>query len=103
MINGVRGPGGIPIVRDSARYVKLIEWSEKDECFVGQCPGIIGPCCHGDDETVVYSELCRTGDEWIEIMKSRGQPLPPPTAGRGVANKILADVKGVGMEPRPPA
>jgi len=89
-------------VKDSARYVKVIEWSDEDGCFVGQCPGIIGPCCHGDDETAVYAELCRIVDEWVEIMKSRGQPLPPPTAGQGVARKILADVKGVGMDPGPP-
>jgi predicted RNase H-like HicB family nuclease len=89
-------------VKDSARYVKVIEWSDEDGCFVGQYPGIIGPRCHGDDETAVYAELCRIVDEWIEIMKSRGQPLPPPTAEQGVARKILAGVRGVGGEPRPP-
>ena len=82
--------------------MKWVEWSEEDGCFVGQCPGIIGPCCHGDDETAVYAELCRIVDEWIEIMKSDGEPLPPPTAGRGVARRILAEVKGVGVNPRPP-
>jgi predicted RNase H-like HicB family nuclease len=88
-------------MEDRARYVKWVEWSDKDGCFVGQCPGIIGPCCHGDDETAVYGELCRIVDEWIEIMKSDGQSLPPPTAGRGGAKRILADVKGVGAEPDP--
>ena len=28
---------------DSARYVKIVEWSDEDQCFVGQCPGVIGP------------------------------------------------------------
>ncbi len=28
---------------DSARYVKLVEWSEADGAFVGQCPGVIRP------------------------------------------------------------
>jgi hypothetical protein len=41
-------------------------------------------------------------DEWIEIMKNSGEPLPPPTAGLGVVRKILAGVKGVGEEHRPP-
>ena len=88
-------------MKDTARYIKWVEWSDEDACLVGQCPGIIGPCCHGDDEIAVYAELCRIVDEWIEIMKSRGQPLPPPTAGRGGARRILADVKGV--EPGPPS
>ena len=43
---------------DAARYVKVVEWSEEDGAFIGQCPGIIGPCCHGDDEVDVYRELC---------------------------------------------
>jgi len=90
-------------VKDSARYVKVIEWSDEDGCFVGQCPGIIGPCCHGDDETVVYAELCQIVDEWIEIIKAEGEQLPPPTVGRGLAERILAEMNGDGPERRPPA
>ena len=45
-------------MKDSARYVKRVEWSDEDRCFVGSCPGVIGPCCHGDDEVAVYRELC---------------------------------------------
>jgi predicted RNase H-like HicB family nuclease len=74
---------------DSARYVKIVEWSEEDGVFVGQCPGIIGPCCHGLDEAEVYRELCGIVDEWIEIFRRDGQPLPPPTAGKNVA-RLLA-------------
>jgi hypothetical protein len=33
-------------MKTSARYIKLVEWSDDDQRFVGQCPGIIGPCCH---------------------------------------------------------
>ena len=73
---------------ESARYIKLVEWSDEDQCFVGQCPGIIGPCCHGHDETQVYEQLCQIVDEWIDCMKHDGKPLPPPTAGRNVAEQI---------------
>jgi predicted RNase H-like HicB family nuclease len=79
-------------VRESARYVKFVEWSDEDGCFVGQCPGVIGPCCHGDDEAAVFAELCRIVDEWVELMKSRGQPLPPPTSGRDLARRLSAEV-----------
>jgi len=75
-------------VKESARYIKLVEWSEEDQSFVGQCPGIIGPSCHGTDETEVYRELCQIVDEWIESMKRDGKPLPRPTAGRNVAEQI---------------
>jgi len=75
-------------VKESARYVKIVEWSDEDECFVGQCPGIIGPCCHGTDETEVYRQLCQIVDEWIDRLRREGKPLPPPTAGRNVAGQI---------------
>ena len=72
----------------AARYVKIVEWSDEDQAFVGQCPGIIGPCCHGDDEAEVYTQLCGIVDEWIQTMIDDGKPLPPPTAGTNVAEKI---------------
>jgi predicted RNase H-like HicB family nuclease len=88
-------------VTDSARYLKLVEWSNEDGCFVGQCPGIIGPCCHGDDEAEVYAELCQIVDEWIESLKSESQPLPPSTVGRGLAERILTEVNGVKPHQQP--
>jgi predicted RNase H-like HicB family nuclease len=75
-------------VNDSARYIKIVEWSDEDQCFVGQCPGVIGPCCHGDDEADVYAQLCQIVDEWLAGLKDDGKPLPPPTAGKGIAQKI---------------
>ena len=69
------------------QYVKIVEWSEEDGVFVGQCPGIIGPCCHGSDEIEVYRELCEIVAEWVEVAARDGTPLPPPTAGTGVARK----------------
>lgn len=73
---------------DSARYIKLVEWSDEDQCFIGQCPGVVGPCCHGDDEAAVYAELCQIVEEWIETMKRDGKPLPEPTVGKNVASMI---------------
>ena len=75
-------------MNQSARYIKLVEWSDEDQCFVGQCPGIIGPCCHGDDEAEVYAQLCEIVEEWLQNIERNGLPLPPSTAGRGVAERI---------------
>ncbi len=77
-------------MNDGAKYIKIVEWSDEDQCFVGQCPGIVGPCCHGDNEAEVYAELCEIVDEWLEIFKQDGKPLPPPTAGKGFAEKIAS-------------
>jgi predicted RNase H-like HicB family nuclease len=76
-------------MNESARYLKIVEWSDEDECFVGQCPGIIGQCCHGDNEAEVYAELCRIVDEWIELLKKEGKPLPPATIGKNFVEQLL--------------
>ncbi len=76
-------------MKDSALYVKIVEWSDEDQCFVGQCPGVIGPCCHGDDEAQVYTELCAIVEEWLTLMKQDGESLPRPTIGKNVAAKLL--------------
>lgn len=48
-------------------HTKVIEWSENDQCFIGHCPGIIGPCCHGDSREQVERELHQIVKEWLEI------------------------------------
>ena len=74
---------------DSANYLKIVEWSEEDQVFVGQCPGIVGPCCHGDDEVEVYRELCEIVEDCIEILQRDDGTLPPPTASTAMAEKIV--------------
>lgn len=75
-------------MNDSAKYLKIVEWSDEDQCFIGQCPGVIGPCCHGDNEKEVYSELCEIVDEWLTLWRKEGKPLPGPTYGKGIAQKL---------------
>lgn len=52
-------------MKESARYVKIVEWSEEDNCFVGSCPGLLFGGCHGDDEMSVFRAVvygCGGGD-----------------------------------------
>lgn len=79
----------VAAMNESSRYLKIVEWSEGDGCFMGQCPGIIGPCCHGNDEAAVYTELCGIVEEWLEIMDRENRTLPPPTAGRRIPERIF--------------
>ena len=69
---------------ESAKYIKIVEWSDEDGCFIGYCPGIIGPCCHGTDEVEVYRQLCEIVDEWIEIFHLDNEALPVPTIGKNI-------------------
>ena len=53
-------------MKDSARYVKIVEWSDDDHCYVGSSPGLIYGGCHGEDEKAVFDELCRVVDDAVE-------------------------------------
>lgn len=75
-------------MKDSAKYVKIVEWSDEDQCYVGSAPGLIYGGCHGDNEKAVFSELCRIVEETIDLYHKDGKPLPPPTAGQDYANKL---------------
>ena len=75
-------------MKDSAKYAKIVEWSEEDGCYVGSAPGLLLGGCHGPDERAVFEELCQAVEEAIELYISDGKPLPPPTSGRDFANRM---------------
>ena len=75
-------------MKASARYVKIVEWSEEDQCYDGSSPGLIYGGCHGDDEKQVFDELCEIVEEAISLYGKDGKPLPPATSGRDLANKM---------------
>ena len=76
-------------MKDSARYVKLVEWSSEDKCYVGSAPGLIYGGCHGPDEKAVFDELCQIVEEAILLYREDGKPLPPTTSGRDYANRLV--------------
>ena len=75
-------------MKDSARYAKIVEWSEEDGCYVGSCPGLMFGGCHGDDEKAVFEELCQIVEEMVELYKRDKKPLPRATTGRDFANLL---------------
>ena len=76
----------------AAQYLKIVEWSEEDQCFVGRCPGLIFGGVHGDDEREVYNELCEVAEEWVSIAEEDGLPLPEPTAGKEYSGNFVLRV-----------
>jgi len=75
-------------MKESAKYAKIVEWSEEDQCYVGSAPGLIYGGCHGPDEQAVFEDLCAVVEETIELYRADGKTLPPPTSGRDFANKM---------------
>lgn len=75
--------------KNSDKYLKIVEWSEKDKCYVGTCPGLMLGGVHGQNETRVYAELCRVVEDWIRIYKRDGAPLPTATMGKKFSGKFI--------------
>ena len=75
-------------MKTSARYAKIVEGSDEDNCYVASAPGLILGGCHGDDEQAVFEELCQIVEETIAICEKDGRPLPPPTSGLDFANRM---------------
>ncbi|MDP6360309.1 MAG: toxin-antitoxin system HicB family antitoxin [Planctomycetota bacterium] len=79
-------------MKPSDRYLKIVEWSEEDECYVGTCPGLMLGGVHGSNEAKVYAELCQAVEEWIRIHEEDGDPLPPATANKEYSGKFVLRV-----------
>ncbi len=79
-------------MKTSDHYLKIVEWSEEDQCYIGTCPGLMLGGVHGDNEAKVYKELCQAVEEWITIYQEDGASLPAATAGREFSGKFVIRV-----------
>ncbi|SDW55456.1 hypothetical protein [Nitrosomonas communis] len=75
-------------MKDSAKYAKIVEWSEEDQCYVGSAPGLILGGCHGNDKKQVFVELCQIVEEAIELYRKDNKSLPPATSDHDLANSL---------------
>jgi len=76
----------------AARYLKIVEWSDEDGCFVGRCPGLFAGGIHGNDEAKVYRELCEAAEEWVANLESDRKRLPEATGGRTYSGKFVVRI-----------
>ena len=70
------------------KYVKLVEWSDEDRCFIGSCPELFYGGCHGQDAKWVFAELCDIIEDTIELYEREGKTLPKPLSGREFVNAL---------------
>jgi predicted RNase H-like HicB family nuclease len=75
-------------MNEGAKYVKLVEWSEEDQCFIGSCPELFYGGCHGNDPRAVFDELCHIVDETLDLYRQDGKPLPPALSGKNFVNAM---------------
>ena len=70
------------------KYVKVVEWSEEDQCFIGSCPEPFYGGCHGSEAKSVFAELCEIVEEMVDLYLADGKPLPQPLSGRDFVNAM---------------
>ena len=75
-------------MKKSDQYLKVVEWSEEDQCFIGRVPGLSLGGVHGKNEQKVYAKLCGLVNEWVEIYGEENSPLPAPTVGKHYSGKF---------------
>ncbi|MBU0701834.1 hypothetical protein KKE26_11200 [bacterium] len=73
---------------EGVKYIKIVEWSEEDRCFIGSCPELFYGGCHGDNERKVFDELCQIVEETISLYQQDGKMLPFPLSGREFVNVL---------------
>jgi len=69
-------------------YVKIVERSPEDACFVGSAPPLVGRCCHGDREEEVFAELSQIVEEWLAIHASDAKALPAALSTKRSSGKF---------------
>jgi predicted HicB family RNase H-like nuclease len=82
-------PATSQIKAAAKRYLKIVEWSDADRCYIGSAPPLVGQSCHGKTEAAVLAQLQTIVEEWVEILIADGQPLPPGTAHRKFSGKFV--------------
>ncbi|MDR1192318.1 MAG: toxin-antitoxin system HicB family antitoxin [Verrucomicrobiales bacterium] len=74
------------------QYIKLVEWSDEDHCYVGTCPELFFGGVHGQDEGKVYAELCDAVEDVLETKLKYNDPLPKPKKAGKYSGKFVLRV-----------
>jgi len=85
-------PTAARIKEAARRYLKIVEWSDEDGCYVGSAPPMIGQCCHGDTEAETLARLQVIVEEWVALLLAEGKPLPPSVSGKEFSGKFVVRI-----------
>ena len=74
------------------RYLKIVEWSEEDQCYVGTCPSLMLGGVHGEDEAEVSSGALRScgGAGWRSTKRTENPSAGDP--GKEYSGKFVLRV-----------
>lgn len=78
--------------RMSARYPRLIEWSDEDGCYVGSAPPLAGQCCHGKTEADVATQLAAIVDDLVQDVIDGKMPEPAGATAKNYSGKFVVRI-----------
>ena len=76
------------MIKIKENYLKIVEWSEEDQCFVGTAPGLILGGVHGSNQRKVFDKLCEAVKDAIVMLVKEGKPVPPQAVKDKYSGKI---------------
>ena len=82
-------PSHSEVQRLAKQYLKVVEWSDEDACYIGSAPPLVGQSCHGSTETEVLKQLKVIVEEWVRILVEDGKPLPKAFTDREFSGKFV--------------
>lgn len=60
------------------KYEIIIYWSKEDDVFIAEIPELKGCMVHGDTQEEALKEVNIMAEEWLELAKEEGWPVPEP-------------------------
>lgn len=76
------------MIKIKENYLKIVEWSQEDQCFVGTAPGLILGGVHGSNQRKVFDKLCEAVEDAIAMLKKEGKPVPVQAIKNEYSGKI---------------
>ncbi len=64
------------------KYEIILYWSNEDQAFVAEVPGLPGCMAHGDDQETALQNIKDAMGFWIERARELGRPVPQPKGER---------------------
>jgi predicted HicB family RNase H-like nuclease len=58
------------------QYTRIIQWSDADGCFIGECPELLIGGVHGQDEMQVHKALTQVIDEALTLIEKDKRKIP---------------------------
>jgi hypothetical protein len=77
----------MPTAKARDRYLMYVDWSEKDQLYIGYCPDLfLGGVCHADNRLAAYAKLMDIVEEDLAHRAFAGEPLPEPSSKAAVSS-----------------